>query len=69
MLLPVDYGKSALYNEITRNLMTKIEFEHGGKEYDAQYPKGIPTSIKIQTNSGKEFDSGLILFPGGHSQN
>jgi 2-methylcitrate dehydratase len=48
--------------------MTKIEFEHGGKEYDSQYPKGIPTSISIETGKGK-FDSGLVLFPGGHSQN
>lgn len=45
MLLPHDYGKDALYNEVTRKLMTKIEFEHGGKEYDDQYPKGIPTSV------------------------
>jgi len=68
MLLPADYGKNALYNEVTRKLMTKIEFEHGGPEYDSQYPKGIPTSISIHTNKG-EFDSGLVLFPGGHSQN
>jgi len=45
MLLPADYGRDALYNEITRKLMTKIEFEHGGKEYDDLYPKGIPTSV------------------------
>ena len=67
MLLPHDYGKSALYNDITRKLMTKIEFEHGGPEYDSQYPKGIPTSIKIETANGKEYDSGLVLYPGGHS--
>jgi len=30
MLLPEDYGYHALYNEVTRKLMTKIEFEHGG---------------------------------------
>lgn len=69
MLLPKDYGKDALYNEVTRSLMKKIEFEHGGKEYDDQYPKGIPTSVKITTSNGTEFDSGLVLFPGGHSQN
>lgn len=69
MLLPHDYGKSALFNEVTRKLMTKIEFEHGGKEYDDLYPKGIPTSIQIKTNNGKDYDSGLVLFPGGHSQN
>lgn len=34
MLFPEDYGYGALYNEVTRKLMTKIEFEHGGKEYD-----------------------------------
>ena len=35
MLLPYDYGHKALYNETTRKLMTKIEFEHGGEEYDS----------------------------------
>lgn len=34
MLLPKDYGKAALFNEVTRKFMQKIEFEHGGKEYD-----------------------------------
>lgn len=69
MLLPADYGKNALFNEVTRKLMTKIEFEHGGAEYDSQYPKGIPTNISIETANGKSFDSGMVLFPGGHSQN
>ena len=69
MLLPKDYGKDALYNEVTRKLMTKIEFEHGGKEYDDKYPKGIPTSISIENTNGTSFDSGLVLFPGGHSAN
>ena len=69
MLLPKDYGADALFNEVTRDLMTKIEFEHGGKEYDSQYPKGIPTSVQITTSGGKSYDSGLILYPGGHSAN
>lgn len=69
MLLPNDYGYEALYNEVTRKLMTKIEFEHGGTEYDSQYPKGIPTKMTITTKNGHEYDSGLILFPGGHSAN
>lgn len=69
MLQPCDYSKHALYNDITRELMKTIEFEHGGKEYDDQYPKGIPTSVQISTENGKEFDSGLVLFPGGHSAN
>ena len=52
MLLPNDYSYKALYNEVTRGLMAKIDFEHGGKEYDALYPKGIPTR--------EVFDSGLV---------
>lgn len=69
MLLPLDYGKDALYHSTTRMLMDKIHFVHGGKKYDSQYPKGIPTSISIQTADGKKYDSGMVLFPGGHSAN
>lgn len=49
--------------------MEKIEFKHGGKEYDDLYPKGIPTSISIKTKNGQEFESGLVLYPGGHALN
>jgi len=69
MLLPHDYSQAAIYNEVTRSFMPKIEFEHGGKEYDELYPKGIPTSMTIKTTSGKTFDSGLVEFPGGHAAN
>jgi 2-methylcitrate dehydratase len=69
MLVPQDYSQNALFNETTRKLMDKIEFEHGGAEYDEQYPKGIPTSISIKTAKGGVFDSGMVLFPGGHAQN
>lgn len=27
--------------------MAKIQFEHGGAEYDEKYPQGIPTSVEI----------------------
>ena len=33
--------------------MAKIEFEHGGKDYDDRYPDGIPTSIVITDKEGK----------------
>lgn len=69
MLLPNDYSHKALFNETTRKLMSKIEFEHGGQEYDDLYPKGLPTSITIQTKGGEAYDSGLVLFPGGHAMN
>ena len=35
MLGPHDYGSDAVNNEVTRQLMTKIEFEHGGEKYDS----------------------------------
>lgn len=69
MLTPYDYGSKALYDEKTRTLMSKISFEHGGTEYDSKYPEGIPTSIQIRTKGGKDFDSGLVMFPGGHARN
>tara|TARA_B110000285_G_C14535550_1_gene342669 strand:+ start:47 stop:376 length:330 start_codon:yes stop_codon:yes gene_type:complete len=68
MLQPCDYSKNALYNEITRDLMTKIEFKHS-EEYDELYPRGIPASVKIQVQDGSEYESGLVEFPGGHCAN
>ena len=35
MLGPLDYGSDAINNEVTRKLMTKIEFKHGGEKYDS----------------------------------
>ena len=69
MLEPKDYGHKALFNEKTRNLMTKCTFTHGGKEYDDKYPEGIPTSISVTLKGGKKFESGFIMFPSGHSRN
>jgi len=70
MLSPYDYGADALFNPVTRKLMEKVSFEHGGKEYDEKYPEGIPTSILIKTkNSENVLDSGLVMFPGGHARN
>jgi len=48
MLAPKDYGYDAIKDPFTRKLMDKINFEHGGKEYDDKYPDGIPTSVKIE---------------------
>lgn len=69
MLTPGDYSKTALYDDVTRSLMHKIAFLHGGKDYDTKYPEGIPSSIQIQTNDAKRHDSGFIMFPGGHARN
>lgn len=68
MLTPYDYGKDALADPQTRALMAKIHFAHGGPDYDAKYPDGIPTSVKIKSG-GKEYDSGLVMYPAGHARN
>ena len=28
--------------------MARIEFRHGGREYDEKYPDGIPTTVEIE---------------------
>jgi 2-methylcitrate dehydratase len=48
----------AINNELTRAIMDKIEFAHGGDEYDSKYPDGIPTSVVIETPTGDTADSG-----------
>ena len=71
MLSPYDYDKAAIFNPLTRSLMEKISFEHGGPAYDSKYPDGIPTSIVIST-SGRDAetsDSGLVMYPAGHARN
>ncbi|MGP1347644.1 MAG: MmgE/PrpD family protein [Phycisphaerales bacterium] len=71
MLAPADYNEdeSAIFHPVTRKLMQKIEFRHGGAEYDAKYPDGIPTSIAVTDDGGKTHDSGLVMYPGGHARN
>lgn len=69
MLEPKDYGHKALFNPVTRTLMQKATFTHGGKEYDSKYPEGIPTSISITFKDGTKYDSGFVMFPSGHSRN
>lgn len=68
MLDPHDYHAEAIFHPFTRKLMEKVEFEHGGPEYDARYPEGIPTSLHIQAQ-GATLESGLVLYPAGHARN
>lgn len=69
MLMPHDYSGAAINNTITRKLMKKIEFEHGGKEYDRRYPDGIPTSMTIDAADKTTYDSGMVMYPAGHARN
>ena len=69
ILLPEDYADAALKHSLTRSLMNRISFQHGGPEYDAKYPDGIPTTISIQHAELGELTSGLIMYPEGHARN
>jgi len=69
MLSPQDYGPEAIKDAATRALMAKIDFAHGGPEYDRRYPDGIPTSLVITLDDGKVLDSGLVMYPSGHARN
>lgn len=71
MLSPYDYATTdkAIFHAVTRALMDKITFRHGGPEYDAKYPDGIPTSIAITDGADKTVDSGLVMYPAGHARN
>jgi 2-methylcitrate dehydratase len=68
MLLPEDYDDEALFHPITRQLMERIDFQHGGVEYDKLYPEGIPTSLEIELSSGRMSASGIVQFPLGHAR-
>jgi 2-methylcitrate dehydratase len=69
MLLPEDFTQEAIHDPLTRSLMERMAFEHGGAEYDAKYPDGIPTSIVITDHEGNARDSGLVMYPAGHARN
>jgi 2-methylcitrate dehydratase len=69
MLSPYDYDPAAINDPLTRSIMAKIDFVHGGDEYDRRYPEGIPTSMIITDDKGAEHDSGLVMFPAGHARN
>ena len=69
ILMPDDYNERAIFDHQTRALMEKVTFEHGGAEYDAKYPDGIPTLVIITDTDGKTYDSGLVMYPAGHARN
>lgn len=68
MLLPDDYSDQALHDPSTRALMKKIEFVHGGPDYDKRYPDGIPTSVEIQHEVLGSLTSPLVMYPEGHAR-
>ena len=69
MLVPADYNDATMYHPLTRRLIERIEFLHGGADYDAKYPDGIPTSIEIVHATLGNVSSGLVMYPEGHARN
>lgn len=69
MLMPEDYSDAALMHPLTRQLMERTDFRHGGPEYDAKYPDGIPTSLEIEHRALGTLASGLVMYPEGHARN
>jgi len=69
ILVPADYSDAALVHPLTRALMQRIDFRHGGPEYDAKYPDGIPTSLEIDHAVFGTLSSGLVMYPEGHARN
>ena len=69
MLLPADYNDAALVDPLTRQIMGKIEFRHGGPGYDEKYPDGIPTTLEIEHDELGRVSSGLVMYPKGHARN
>jgi 2-methylcitrate dehydratase len=69
ILLPNDYDDASLFDPLTRRLMEKIVFVHGGPVYDARYPDGIPTTVELEHASLGLVSSGLVMYPEGHARN
>lgn len=69
MLLPADYTDEAISDPLLASLMANITVDHGGDQFDKQYPLGIPTQIQIDHESLGSLDSGLVLHPMGHAMN
>jgi 2-methylcitrate dehydratase len=69
ILMPADYVAAALAHPLTRSLMQRIDFRHGGPEYDAKYPDGLPTLLKIEHAQLGTLSSGLVMYPEGHARN
>jgi 2-methylcitrate dehydratase len=69
MLVPQDYDDESLFHPLTRRIVDKIEFVHGGADYDAKYPDGIPTTLELDHAELGSLSSGLVMYPEGHARN
>ena len=68
MLLPEDYDEAAIGDPEVARLIERIEIGHGGRDYDARYPEGIPTSVTVEHASRGRLGGSLVTFPLGHAR-
>jgi 2-methylcitrate dehydratase len=68
MLLPADYDDAAIADPAVADLISRIVIEHGGAEYDALYPDGIPTSVTIEHATLGTSGGDLVRYPLGHAR-
>ena len=68
MLLPDDYSDEAIRDPAVARLIATMAIEHGGSEYDALYPGGIPTSVAIDHAVLGRLGGGLVKYPLGHAR-
>ncbi|NBW87562.1 MAG: hypothetical protein EBR23_12270, partial [Planctomycetia bacterium] len=68
MLLPDDYADAAIRDPRAADLIGRIEIAHGGPDYDARYPDGIPTSVEIEHATLGMLAGGLVQHPLGHAR-
>jgi len=68
MLLPDDYAAAAIRDPRAADLIGRIAIEHGGPDYDARYPDGIPTSVEIDHAALGRLVGGLVQHPLGHAR-
>jgi 2-methylcitrate dehydratase len=68
MLLPDDYADAAIVAPAVARLIARIEIAHGGPDYDARYPEGIPTSVELHHATLGPRSSGLVMYPLGHAR-
>ena len=68
MLLPDDYADAAIRDPAVARLIDRMEIVHGGREYDARYPEGIPTGVTIEHATLGTLGGELVAFPLGHAR-
>jgi 2-methylcitrate dehydratase len=55
-------------SDAVRGLIDLIRIDHGGPEYDALYPDGIPTSVEIEHAALGRLGGTLVRHPLGHAR-